>query len=761
MHDDIEGKANALTDTDYDNTFATIQDLGLNFLRLAHYPHPKETYDRCDQLGIVVQTEGPCVNKLQSTMPSDYYTHLTGQYTDMVNQHYNHPCIFFWGLSNETTTDDKEFAKGKIEGYKALIKNLDPERWVGYVLAQGPGLDPSGYYNNPDMDWFGCNIYVGWYASQNSNDPSYELNRRIANTITALGKPFAYSEYGCGSTQSCHSDDYMATTTRGNKPRHDIEYQMWLHEGHIAAIKNKPELLFTSQWQLFDIAVSSRNEGYTVCPDGVNDYIDDNLRRLNNKGLVERDHITKKDTYYLYKAWWNQTDKFVHICGKDFEKLTNRVIKCYTNDGNTLSLYVNDTFTETVTVTNNIAIFTATNFNPGDVIRVDGATTNDTFTFTDYSEENVFITNGNWNKVSNWSGNAVPTAVSNVRIEANATIPANYIARVGEISINDGATLTIADGGQLKHSNAGVVATVQKHINPYNDESGSSGYYLLTNPVTTDLEPATLGMTANNYDLYWFNQSEELEWRNYKQETFDLTNGIGYLYANGNSTDINFNGVLNRATANVSVPLADYDENASFAGFNLVGNPFVCNAYLADGRDFYVLDNNGAEVVLSETNSIAPMQGVFVQAAADESELAFSTTEPTPGRVLNMRLTRNDGNRGASIIDNARIHFGEGHNMEKFQINPNHTKFYIPKDGKEYAVVNANKADELPLNFKAEENGTFTLDFSSEEVEFGYLHLIDNMTGADVNLLQTPSYTFEAKTSDHASRFRLVFSTDD
>ena len=380
MQDDIEGRANALTDTDYDNTFNTIHELGLNFLRLAHYPHPKETYDRCDQLGIVVQTEGPCVNKLQSTitMPSDYYTHLTGQYTDMVNQHYNHPCIFFWGLSNETTTDDKEFAKGKIEGYKALIKNLDPKRWVGYVLAQGPGLDPSGYYNNPDMDWFGCNIYVGWYASQNSNDPSYELNRRIANTITALGKPFAYSEYGCGSTQSCHSDDYMATTTRGNKPRHDIEYQMWLHEGQIAAIKNYPQLLFTSEWQLFDIAVSNRNEGYTVCLDGETVTTNDDLRRLNNKGLVERDHRTKKDTFYLYKAWWNPSP-FVHICGKNYTKVTSRTIKCYSNDGSSLKLYVNNALLETVPLTDNIATFTAQTYGVGDIIRVDGDTTSDTF----------------------------------------------------------------------------------------------------------------------------------------------------------------------------------------------------------------------------------------------------------------------------------------------------------------------------------------------------------------------------------------------
>ena len=381
MHDDIAEKANALSDADYVQTFNVIQELGANFLRLAHYPHPKETYDWCDQLGIVVQTEGPCVNKMQSTMPTDYYDHLTIQYNDMVNQHYNHPCIIFWGLSNETTTDDKDFAKEKINGYISQIKALDPSRLVGYVMAQGPGTDPSAYYNNPDADWFGCNIYDGWYTSQNSNNPTSSLNTRVKNVITNKSKILCYSEYGCGGTQRCHSDDFMTTTTRGNNPRHDIEYMMWLHEGEIAAIKNFPQLAFTSQWQLFDIAVANRNEGYTVCLDGVNTSTDDNLRRLNNKGLVERDHVTKKDPFYLYKAWWNTTDKFVHICSKEYTKTTDRVIKCYTNDGNSLSLYVNGTFIETITVTDNIALFTARTFSSGDVVRVDGTTSSDTFTF--------------------------------------------------------------------------------------------------------------------------------------------------------------------------------------------------------------------------------------------------------------------------------------------------------------------------------------------------------------------------------------------
>ena len=396
MHDDLVNKANALNDQDYTQEFAIIHELGCNFIRLAHYPHPKEVYDWCDRLGIVVQTEVPCVNKLQSTLPEDYYTHLEIQYKDMVEQHYNHPCIMFWGLSNETSTDNKEFGKEKIEGYYDLIKDMDSERLIGYVMSHSYS-NPSSYYNDPKVDWFGCNIYVGWYIDQNSNDPSSRLNTRLKNILTNRGKPMAFSEYGCGGTQHCHSEDFMSTTTRGNKARHDIEYQMWLHEGHVAAIRNFPQLLFTGQWQLFDIAVSSRlftgqwqlfdiavssrNEGYTVCLDGENTSTNDELRRLNNKGLVERDHVTKKDPFYLYKAEWNSTDKFVHICCKDYTKTTDRVLKCYTNDGNSLSLYEGNALIETVQVTDHIALFTARNFTSGVTYSVAGSTSSDSITF--------------------------------------------------------------------------------------------------------------------------------------------------------------------------------------------------------------------------------------------------------------------------------------------------------------------------------------------------------------------------------------------
>lgn len=387
MHDDIANKANALSNSDYTQEFNIIQELNCNFIRLAHYPHPKEVYDRCDALGIIVETEIPWVNESRIDEEVDYWNNLTHQCEDMVNQHYNHPCIIFWGVGNElnsgytNSTEGKNFVKSKIEGFRNTIRTILPGAWVGYVVSHGVS-NPTGVFNNPTVDWVGGNIYVGWYIEQTSNNPSSQLNIRL-NNENAVGVPYAFSEYGAGGTQKCHSDDPQTTTTKGTgKSRHDIEYQMWIHEGHIATIKNYPQLLFAAQWVLFDFAVSSRAEGYIVCESGISTSTDNNLKYLNNKGLVQRDHTTKKDTFYLYKAWWNKTDKFVNICGKNYYNNYSRVIKCYTNDGDTLTMYINGTAVETVSVTDNIATFTARDFVKNDVVMVQGATANDSFTFT-------------------------------------------------------------------------------------------------------------------------------------------------------------------------------------------------------------------------------------------------------------------------------------------------------------------------------------------------------------------------------------------
>ena len=84
----------------------------------------------------------------------------------------------------------------------------------------------------------------------------------------------------------------------------------------------------------------------------------------------------------------------------------------------------------------------------------------------------------------------------------------------------------------------------------------------------------------------------------------------------------------------------------------------------------------------------------------------------------------------------------------------------VYQDNNEYAMVRSSAAGDIPVNFKAAQNGTYTINVSTEELDVNYLHLIDNLTGAEIDLLQSPSYSFSAKTDDYASRFRLVFAAN-
>ena len=121
--------------------------------------------------------------------------------------------------------------------------------------------------------------------------------------------------------------------------------------------------------------------------------------------------------------------------------------------------------------------------------------------------------------------------------------------------------------------------------------------------------------------------------------------------------------------------------------------------------------------------------------------------------MINMNVSR-----GNKTVGQARVRFGQGHNLGSMSFR-NGSRIYMNVDGNDYAVVYTENQGEMPVSFRAAENGTYTISFNTEDVELGYLHLIDNMTGTDVNLLSTPSYSFEASTTDYASRFRLVFAT--
>jgi hypothetical protein len=404
-----------------------------------------------------------------------------------------------------------------------------------------------------------------------------------------------------------------------------------------------------------------------------------------------------------------------------------------------------------------------------------------------YKTFHVFKTAGNWNEASNWCWNEVPTPDKEIVIAKAATIPNGCIADVGNnLTLDLEGTLTIADGGQLFHSKEDLVATVQKNISAHNNNT-NTGWNFIASPVA--MSPATAGLITDDYennipegqtatyDLYKFDQSTDLPWKNYRANNFNLSVGEGYLYANASNVTLEFSGNVMSTASNYSKELS-YTEGTTMAGWNLVGNPFTCNATVS--LPCYIIQDG--VIVATNGTVAAPCSGVMVHTETTGQSVTFTPTTnsaafSTGNSQIEMRVVQNVVSRGgmsSTSMDNAIVSFNEGSVLEKFYFGTQNANIYIPQDGKNYAIAFSEKTGELPLNFKAKEDGQYTLTINPENVEMAYLHLIDNLTGTDVDLLHpetliasndpqslVPQYTFTAKTTDYESRFRLVFATED
>ena len=304
-------------------------------------------------------------------------------------------------------------------------------------------------------------------------------------------------------------------------------------------------------------------------------------------------------------------------------------------------------------------------------------------------------------------------------------------------------------------------------VTGYGTSTESDHWMFIASPVTEDLAPTSIAnlVSTVNYDLYRLNPNTT-RWENYKNashtDDFVLENGKGYLYANKYNFKLAFMGTLNTA---------DSKEMSLSQGWNLVGNPFPVAAYV--DRPFYKLNDDGSVIVPVENydeyepTTIPACTGIVVQAEEEGETVTFSKVEPdaATGNHGNLNIVLTQANtRGNDMLDKAIISFNES-KLGKFYFGEQNANVYIPQDGKEYAIVSAEAQGEMPVNFKANKNGEYTLTisspFTSHLSPFTYLHLIDNMTGNDIDLLVEPSYTFKANTGDYESRFKLVFSANE
>ena len=310
-HQDRKGLGNAITREMHDEDMALIKEIGANTIRLAHYQHDQYFYDLCDEVGMVVWAEIPYISE---HMPNGRENTIS-QMKELIIQNYNHPCIVCWGVSNEITISTKD-KKDMLDNHRQLndlCHEMDKTRLTTLACYAMCGPFNRSAHITDMVSW---NLYLGWYV------PGFILNDLWMGFFHLCfpNRPFGYSEYGAEGMPNLHS-------THPHRGDHTEEYQAKYHEYMLRCFKRHPWMWATHVWNMFDFAADARDQGGEP--------------GMNHKGLVTFDRKTKKDSFYLYKAWWSN-EAFVHICSKRFVERTGSTatVKVYSNQS-TVALYVN------------------------------------------------------------------------------------------------------------------------------------------------------------------------------------------------------------------------------------------------------------------------------------------------------------------------------------------------------------------------------------------------------------------------------------
>ena len=311
-HQDRVFEGNALTAEEHYDDAMLIKELGANTIRLAHYQHSQDFYDACDEIGFAVWAEIPFISVFKKGEGA--HKHVMEEMKELIIQNYNHPSIMFWGISNEILIGGiSQELVDTHHDLEKLCKELDPTRLTTIAhVSTTPVNGPMHHIT--DLESY--NHYFGWYGGKMEQNGPWLDQFHAEHPDICIG----ISEYGCEGIINWHSNTPQCKD-------YTEEYQALYHEHMAQVFENRPWVWASHVWNMFDFGCAARNEG--------------GVSGRNNKGLVTMDRKTKKDSYFVYQAYWTQTP-MVHIAGRRHAQRAGETteIKVYSNQ-DTVVLYVN------------------------------------------------------------------------------------------------------------------------------------------------------------------------------------------------------------------------------------------------------------------------------------------------------------------------------------------------------------------------------------------------------------------------------------
>lgn len=242
------------------NDLVLIRQMGANSIRTAHYPNDEIFLDLCDELGILVWEENHARGLEEDRMKHPLFEEQAEQVIrEMIFYHYNHPCIFIWGILNECASETL-FGRSCYEKQFRLIREMDDSRPCTFASCKFFG---DICFDLPDV--ISCNLYPRWYVDKPVRDYLNEVYDWIVEDGNGKGKPFIVSEIGAGGLYGCHNAYHGKWTE---------EYQADALSEQVSECLKFSESMGVYIWQFCDVRVSS--EWFAGRP-----------REMNNKGVVD------------------------------------------------------------------------------------------------------------------------------------------------------------------------------------------------------------------------------------------------------------------------------------------------------------------------------------------------------------------------------------------------------------------------------------------------------------------------------------------
>ena len=301
-HQERAERGNALLPEHHDEDAAIMKEMGVNAVRLAHYPQSDYFYSLMDRDGVIAWAEIPFIgpggyhDRGFNDVPA-FRENGKEQLREMIRQHYNHPSIVMWGLFNELKTHGDN-PVDYVKELNAIAHSEDSTR----LTTAASFLDDASPLSDI-TDIIAWNKYYGWYGGSFDEMAAWLDSNHRNHPERCIG----VSEYGAGASIYHQQDSVKAGIASGYW--HPENWQTAFHRGNWEAIAQRPFVWGSFVWNMFDFGAAHRTEG--------------DRNGINDKGLVTHDRKVRKDAFYYYKANWNTTDPFVYVASRRHTRRVN------------------------------------------------------------------------------------------------------------------------------------------------------------------------------------------------------------------------------------------------------------------------------------------------------------------------------------------------------------------------------------------------------------------------------------------------------